>query len=567
MTEQPLNSRTISDPGDAEWTVLLDEDILKEKRKAAELKYRDMSGDMVKRLRKRFKTDLMALAGAGLEYDLLSPTFHGHYSQWLARTWGERYRMTLFARDHYKSTMNTITDSIQMALPNDAEVQAWPYCLGPNIKLLLAHENNESSSRFLFEITRAFRDKPLMLALYPELIPSARVQRMNKTELELPRDQHHREPTFDAIGVSGAAQSRHYNWLKMDDLVGREARDSQTVMAGVLSWFDNTYALLTRPKFDGWDLIGTRWAATDVYSHAVKMYGVNKAKSILRAYDQRDIDVMELGQLLIYARGAVEDGVPVFPEEFTLEDLNRLRRNPKVWAAQYANNPREGEMTRLNPNWLKHYNVGTGDKLHVFTGEGTRTVRTSELDRLILIDPSMGETDKSDETGFAVTGTDSKLNIYVLEAYRKRLKPPELMDELLRLYTKWNPRMISIEEVAFSAMLKYWFEEKCKALGVYPSIYPYKPGSKRSKQARIEKLSNYGAGGQLYIMEGMHQLRDEWEWFPLGEHDHILDALAQGPEIWSPGRVARDLDDIDNKIKALIEDRDEVTGYSNIEYA
>jgi hypothetical protein len=555
-------------PTDAEWAILLDEDHLAAQRKAAEHKYRDMSGEMVKKLRKRFKTDLMALAGAGLEYELISPTFHGHYTRWLRQMWGERFRMTLFARDHYKSTINTIADSIQMALPNDAEVTEWPYCLGPNIKLLLAHENNESSSRFLYEITRAFRDKPLMLALYPELIPSPRVQRMNKLELELPRDQHHREPTFDAIGVSGAAQSRHYNWLKMDDLVGREARDSMTVMASVRSWFDNTFSLLTRPKLDGWDLIGTRWSTDDVYGHAERMYGVNRVKSILRAYDQRDIEKMSDGQLCIYARGAVEDGLPVFPEEFAIEDLNRLRRNPQIWAAQYANNPREAETYQLQPKWLRFYNVGAGDKLVVFTPDGSRSVRTRDLDRVILIDPSLGESNKSDEAGFVVTGTDEKLNVYVLEAYRKRLKPPDLMDELIRLYVKWNPRLISLEEVAFQAVLKYWFEEKCKGLGIFPSIYGYKPGPNRSKAGRIQKLGNYGAAGQLYCLEGMHQLRDEWEyWHPKAEVDHLLDALAQGPEVWAPGRDQETPDDVERKIRELSEDRDELTGYSSIEYA
>ena len=553
-------------PSDDAWAVLLDEDSLSERRTKAENKYRDLSGSQIKKLRTRAKSDLFFLANAVLEYDLLSVNFHGHYTQWLQGTWGQRYRMTLFARDHYKSTINTISDSVQMALPNvDGLIEAWPYCLGPNIKLLLAHENRESASRFLYEITRAFVDKPLMLALYPELIPSPRVQRMNKWELELPREAHHREPTFDTIGAGGAAQSRHYNWLKLDDLIGESARDSETVMRTTLMWFDNVNSLLTRLKIDGWDLIGTRWAPTDIYSHAVKMYGVDQTKSILRVYDKRDIEVMEAGELVIYARGAVENGVPVFPEEFSMANLNRIRKNPRIWAAQYANNPRSGELTRLNPNWLKYYNVGTRDKLIVFGGDerGSFTVRTSELDRTILIDPSMGETNKSDETGFIVTGTDAKMNIYVLEAYRLRLKPPDLIDEMFRLYTKWNPRLISIESVAFSAMLKYWFEQKCRDLGVYPSIYDYKPGNKRSKIGRIEGLANYAAGGQIFILEGMHQLRDEWEWFPLGENDHLLDALAQGPEIWAPS-VVEGGRDMEQAIKIIQDERCDLTGYSAI---
>jgi len=404
-----------------------------------------------------------------------------------------------------------------------------------------------------------------MLAFFSDCIPSPRVQRMNKWELELPRDEHHLEPTFDTMGVGGAAQGRHYHWLVMDDLVGEEARESETVMSSVLDWFDNIYSLLTRPRIDGWDLVGTRWALTDVYSHALEVYGVDQARSILNAYDQQDVERMLPGELAVYARGALENGVPVFPEEFPLEDLLRIRNNPrgrKIWAAQYANNPRDSDMTRLQPGWLKFYNVGTRDRLHIFEGEerGSRTIRVSELDRCILIDPSVGETKASDESGVVVTGTDQFMNVYVLESYRKRLLPPDLIDEMFNLYTRWNPRIISIESVAFSAMLKYWFDQKCRQMGVYPSIHDYKPGSKRSKHARIEALSNYAAGGQLYILEGMTQLRDEWEWFPLGRSDHILDALAQGPEVWAPS-VIKHQDEVKQAVSKLQDERDALTGY------
>lgn len=559
----PTPPPAIEPPSDEEWNELFDEQGLSARRKKAEEKFRDLSNFQIDKLRLRAKTDLFFLATGCLEYDLLSVSLHGHYANWLRENWGERYRMTLLPRDHYKSTVNTIADSVQMALPG-GEALPHPYCLGPNIKLLLSHEVKESAARFLFEITQAFRAKPLMLALFPEMIPSRAQHRMNKVELELPRDKHHKEPTFDTLGMGGAAQGRHYNWLKLDDLVGEEARDSETVMKRGITWFDNINSLLTRLKIDGWDLTGTRWAATDTYSHAIKQYGVNKKKSVLSVYDKSEVERIEDGQLIVYARGALENGLPIFPEEFLIEDLNRIRKNPLVWAAQYANNPKSGELTKFKAHWLKRYNVGRGDRLIVFDADGTRTVRVSELDRLVMIDPSVGERGGSDPTGFIVTGTDKRMNIYVLEAFNERMKPPELIDKMFELYVKWNPRLISIESVAFSAMLKYWFEQKCNSLGIFPSIYDYKPGSNRSKAARIESLANYGAAGQLYILEGMHQLRDEWDWFPLGDSDHLLDALAQGPEIWSPA-VTETADEVKKAVDSVMESRDLVTGYSVID--
>lgn len=555
---------------DEEWSALTDEKELRNRRLAAEKKYSYLGNTEIQHLRRLCKSNLFFLASSPLEYKLLSETFHGHYVRWLQQTYGERYRMTLLPRDHYKSTINTICDSVQMALPNDAGIQSYPYTLGPNIKLLLAHETRETASRFLFEITRAFMDKPLMLALFPECIPSKKVQRVNKFELDLPRQENPKEPTFDTIGVGGAAQSRHFNWLKLDDLVGEEARDSETVMKRVLMWFDNINSLLTRLKIDGWDLTGTRWSRNDVYGHATKMYGVRKPKSVLTAYFDDDVEKMRDGQLSVYARPAIEHGEPVFPEEFTLEDLNRIRQNPVVWAAQYANNPRASELTELPTAWLKFYNVAPNGRITVFAGDGTGnhagswTTHIRDLDRVVMIDPSMGENAAADESGIVVTGTDKRMNIYILEAWKARLKPPELMDVLFQLYTKWNPRLVSIEEVAFSGIYKYWFQERCTDLGIYPSIYPYKrPGGRnaKSKKDHIRAISNYAASGQVYALEGMHQLRDEWEWFPMSDSEHILDALSHGPEIWSPGLKKEDREGLTKAEESLVEQRDALTGY------
>lgn len=550
----------LSLPSRDSWERLLDDKALSEARAGAEKKYRDLTGDQRAALRVRAKSDLFFLSSAVLGYDLLSVRLHGHYMNWLRKVRRERYRMTLLPRDHYKSTGNTIADSIQMALPTDGHAYEYPYSLGPALKLLLAHENRESASRFLYEITAAFRAKPLMLALFDDCIPSPKFQRINKWELDIPPTNTSKEPTFDTIGVGGAAQGRHYNWLKLDDLFGEAARDSDTVSRTTLLWFDNINALLTRMRTDGWDLIGTRWSAKDVYAHAVKMYGVNKERSILTAYDERDIEGMEDGQLTIYARGALEGGQPIFPEEFHLADLERMRRSPIVWAAQYANNPRESSLSKFQPDWLKFYRIGERDRLLVPDGDGTREVRVRDLERLVLIDPAVGLSEAGDEWGIVVTGTDQHMNIYILEAYRQRMTPPEGIDEMFRLYMKWNPRALSIESVAFSSVLRFWFEEKCRDLGVYPTVHDYKPGGKRSKEGRIEGLANYGAGGQLFCLEGMHQLRDEWEWFPLGSSDHILDALAQGPELWTPATISK-AEVMGTAIAAIQDERDALTGY------
>lgn len=544
-------------PTEEDFYDLGDPEAISQARHQAEDTYRDLGSVEVDDLRRRAKTDLFFFSYGILGYDLLSPRLHGHLCRWLERTRSTQYRILLLPRGHYKSTVLTISGSVQMALPNDAGVQDHPWSLGTDLKLLLAHENRESASRFLYEVSEAFLRKPLMLALFPECIPDRRRQRINKWELELPRNTHSKEPTFDTIGAGGAAQGRHYNRLVLDDLVGEAARESTTVMNTVLNWFDNATSLLTRPKMDGFDLIGTRWSYKDVYEHAMEMYGVDKDLSVMRCMSEGDVPD---GIAAAYLRGAEEKGEPIFPEEFPPEFLERLKKNPMVYAAQYANNPLESGLTEFDAGWLKYYNK-RGSYIYIFDGEGTRRQDIYDLDRVILIDPSMGERNESDESGLVVTGTDERGNIYLLETIKKRLKPPDLMDALFGLYFKWSPRCISFEDVVFSGLFAYWFEEKCREMKVSPSIYRYKPGGKRSKKARILGMGNYFADGRVFIDEDMEQFKQEYQWFGITDSEHLLDAFAQGPEVWRYTKTREEAEKAEKRVKALIDQRSSLTGY------
>lgn len=560
MTPSATRNLVDEEITEADWNRLTDEERLAEKREEGEEQLASLTSDQVQHLRRRAKNDLFFLAKGLLGYDLLSTRLHGSLTRFTERTRDSQYRLFLLPRGHYKSTVITISESVQMALPNIQDsATEWPYTLGPNIKLLIAHENAEESSRFLYEIAQAFLEKPAMLALFPECIPNNAEQRINKWEFELPREQHHKEPTFDTIGTGGSAQGRHYNWIKLDDVIGKKQRDSETKMKRAIEWFDNMESLLTRVKRDGWDLIGTRWSYADVYSHAIENYGVDFDRSLVRAFDAQD-ETFD-GDLVTYARGAVENNRPIFPEEFSMDFFKRKRQTPWVWAAQYANNPKEGQLLDFKPAWLKYYNVD-GNRLIVFDGPmGRRSVNVHSLDVCILCDPSVGESEEADDSGIVVTGTDENMNIYILETVEQRLNPPELVDELIRLQIKYSPRLISIEEVAFSAMLKYWLQQEMERLGIYLNIHPYKPGSQKSKEARIRGLANYFSAGQIYVHQGMFDFRDEYEQFPMSDSDHLLDALAQGPEVWTEsmtGPSSEDRREAERKIQAM---RNAQTGY------
>jgi len=546
-------------PEPEDFADLSDEKTLSKKRAEAEDQFKDLSSDNIRFMKAWAKKDLFFLTNTILEYDLLSSKLHKSYCKWKESTRGKQYRMELMPRGHYKTTIN-IGESVQIALPNtDNAVTEYPWTLESNVKILLSHETEKGASRALYEIAEAFMSKPMMLAFFPECIPTRRKQRINTLELELPRTTHWKEPTFDVIGAGGAAQGRHYHRLKLDDLIGEKARDSQTIMSGVLEWFDNVNSLLTRSKIDGWDLIGTRWAMFDVYSHALETYGLDRESSVVNAFDMNK-ERIEEGILVAYARSAIEEGKIIFPEEFSMKQYRILMKNRKVWASQYVNNPLDSALTEFSAKWLKFYNVASNGDLIVFEGESSRRVRPDTLDRVVLIDPSMGEDEDSDETGIVVTGTDHHNNVYILETIRERLKPHQLIQKMFELNSRWYPRVFSVEEVNFSAIYRYWFEQECQRLGINPQVHGYKT-KQRKKESRVKVLGPLGIAGQLYCLEGMHELREEWERFGVIKKFHLLDALAQGPEVWNAGEMEEDVREKEKYFENAMKLRSAQTGY------
>lgn len=531
---------------DDEWKDLLNPAKVKAAQKAAEKKYEQLSSDEVTYLRKRCATDKFFLGYGILGYSRLSPKLHGHICDWLSRTQEEQYRLILEPRAHFKTSVVTIVDSIQAVLPN--EDAPWPRNLGTNCRILYGHESHEGSTRFLFETTRHFCSNPLLMGLFSEYVPNPRIQRLNKFELELPRSEHWGEPTFDTIGVGGHSQGRHYNLIKLDDIFGDKARDSKAERETTIQWFDNIQSFFVRLKHDHMDLIGTRYSLDDVYAHAIKTYGPRMLKYIRRIKEPN-------------AKGEMEF---IFPEEFDEQAVEILKKNAKVWAAQYVNDPHEG-LAEFDPKWKRYYYWTGRDKLSAFTGTTTvapMSVSIRDLDIVIFVDPAT-----TGKSGIVVTGTDEKLRVFVLEATKKNFKPPELVGEIFRLVQRWWPRVVVIEEVIFSAVFKPWLEREMGIRNVRFPILPVKPKritntADRSKAGRVRGLANYFSAGQIFFNEGQGELIEEYDNFGATDDYHLLDALAYGPDIWRNGMQTAQHDKYREIERQIIEDRDAMTGYS-----
>ena len=487
------------------------------------------------KLRIRAKRDLFFLCYGILGNTRLSPNLHGHLCRHVESTENRRFREYLLARGNFKSTIITIGHSIQVVLPVSEEDLSydgwwftpeekphyeigkieWPNSLFTNAQLLIAHETHESAARFLYAITNHFTNNPLLMGLFPEVVPSPRKNRINKWELELPRSiTGNPEPTIDTLGVGGKSQGRHYNYIKLDDIYGDKARDSEAESQTTKEWFDNIQSFFSTFLKDKLDLTGTRYDLDDVYAHAEEVYGSQLVKYSRKIEEP---DPKNPGQTII-----------TFPEEFTVESLEILKKNKKVYNAQYLNDPQESGKG-FDPTWERFFYWLTSNTLAIFTGRDREIINLSDLDVVFLIDPG-----ESKSGGFLVTGMDWKQRVFILASMRLELKPPELTDMIFRSVMKWQPRTVAIESDFFMSIFAHWWASEMKLRGVRFHITPVFT-KKKTKDDRIDGLSNYYAASQIYHNEAQTELHDEFMRFGKTKNIHILDAAAYGPGIWRPG--------------------------------
>lgn len=89
---------------------------------------------------------------------------------------------------------------------------------------------------------------------------------------------------------------------------------------------------------------------------------------------------------------------------------------------------------------------------------------------------------------------------------------------------------IGIESVAYQEALLYFVDQECRKRKV---VLPVKgiPRSSQSKETRILGLVPRFEWGRITLARGLTDFEDEYNLFPRGTHDDILDALASLEEL------------------------------------
>ncbi len=390
-------------------------------------------------------------------------------------------KLFLIPRGHLKSTILNVGDSIKRIL-ND-----------PNTRGLIGSGSNSLAKGFLKEIKEHFEKNELFRWLFPEWA-SEKWEKWNEDIIRAPRElrtSKAKEHTIETAGTETSLTSRHYDWMKFDDIVNKETVTTKEQMEKTKNWYKTTFSLLEPGGYI--DIIGTRWHYNDLYG---------------------DIE-LNPESYLIYKRKAIENGKPIYPNKYTLEDLKDIRREQGsyIYSCQYDNEPVDDERAKFKREWFQKWKT-LPHRLNYYL--------TTDL---------AGDSEGSDYNVLMITGVDQERNRYTIEFVREHLTPGEFIKEFFRLHRKYQPKKSTIETVAYQKSLLFFLKEEMRKQNYFIGITEMKR-SRQSKEDRIElRLAPVFENGAYFIGEDMKEIEDELTMFPRGRTDDLIDCMADVEEL------------------------------------
>ncbi|SDI49452.1 phage terminase large subunit [Paenibacillus naphthalenovorans] len=231
-------------------------------------------------------------------------------------------------------------------------------------------------------------------------------------------------------------------------------------------------------------------------------------------------------EMLRGAKVLWEKNSPKFPNGYYDLMVVRIKGGEAAFASEMQNDPKSSEEKFFQP---KKYNADQRPPL-------------GQLDIVITVDPSMGQSDKSDPSAIIALGTHRKTGqMYTLDASIMIRHPNKIIEDLFDIalqYLGVNLRIqvVGIEDVQFQAFFKDEVERRAKERGIHLPIKPIR--NTVSKELRIESLEPSINNGYVLIHESHTVLIAQLENYPRAKKDGP-DALEMAVRLSKQGITSK----------------------------
>jgi len=284
----------------------------------------DAEGETIRKLKTVSETSLYVFAKAILGWDKFTPAFHKPLCEQI-QTIPPRRKGFLLPRGHFKTTCAkslVIHGTIQ---PADRNIYI-PGVAGTEMRICYMCKTTDRAASRLRAIRTTYETNELLRAFWPEVvwedIATAKTK-WNDERLLLKRASTFDECTIEQTGTNASITGGHFDWMIKDDLIDIKDRNEPSTMASSIDWNHASYSLANDPETVLEWYFGTHWGVADLYTD-------------VEAIDPFDPATGE--GVRWWKRSVVENGVPVFPERFSLARIARLKAiNEDLFYFNYMN--------------------------------------------------------------------------------------------------------------------------------------------------------------------------------------------------------------------------------------
>lgn len=427
--------------------------------------------------------------------------------------------LDLWGREHGKTTVITIAETIQFILTNPEKTNA-----------ILSHTRS-NAIMYLRNIKNILEKSDLLKSCFPDVLyedPAREASKWGEVEgIIVKRKGNPKEPTLGAYGlVEGMPTGHHYDRRIYDDVVTQDLVNTPELMEKVKFMFDMSHNVGTAD--------GTHRVVGTPYHHEDALAYIKAKTSKLTGqpiYHVRAKPTLENGN---------PNGAPVFLPESRVE---QLRTNEQIFFSQHLLDPTPRAYVKLDPNMVKLIDPRELPKrMYKFISvdpAGTATGKTKKQDSWAIV--CFGVEPIMDDVGAA--------NLYILDAVVEPLDESKAMDTLIKVYDR-NGRIecLGVEKIGMSSTEIHAvnaFRAKGKYISIENGTLQILRDGGRGKTNRIlQNLSWPLNNGKIHFSTGIplgvrEQLFSEMTKFPFATHDDFLDALAYAYDMLKDYRFPR----------------------------
>jgi len=326
------------------------------------------------------------------------------------------------------------------------------------------------------------------------------------------------EGSIDAAGIDTGTTSRHYSWLKLDDLVDEEDRKSAAKRRDTKNSFEDAFDLV-QDQNSGIEITGTPWHFDDLYHYIIEDLNPKLLKEGLETFH-------------VVWEGVYQDDSETlrYPEFFSEGVLKQLLIEKGIvsFSAQY--------LLKCLPDETQ---IFIKDNCHYFE------MKYLDLDNCEIYgyhDPALGESEKACYapviTGAipnysSEEGRFEKGDILIIAMNVERYTPTQGRKIIANLHKKYRYGIIGIEDNGFQKI----YADSVLKVELEKDQWIYAPvegiTNSQGKTLRIESFERFYTPGVVKFRsdwqdapdnysEGLSQL---WN-YPLDDYRDVPDALA-----------------------------------------